>query len=57
MRGLTQPLNRLSIFNKQYIELILYFVYPVVLPGQLSQHAKAATADGTIDKKFNLCNF
>jgi hypothetical protein len=52
LRGLTQPLNA---YGYKYFSLLL--VYPFVVPADLSQQAKSATADGltysdSIDKKM-----
>jgi hypothetical protein len=57
VRGLTQPLNA---YGYKYFYLL--FFYPFVVPADLSQQAKSATADGltysdSIDKKLNLSTF
>jgi hypothetical protein len=51
LRGLTQPLNA---YGYTYFSLLLF--YPFVVPADLSQQAKSATAEGltyldSIDKK------
>jgi hypothetical protein len=44
MIGLTQPLNA---YGYKYLYLLLLFlVYPVLVPADLSQQAKSATAEG-----------
>jgi hypothetical protein len=54
LRGLTQ---HLSAYGYKYFSLLLLLFYPFVVPDDLSQQAKSATADGltysdSIDKKM-----
>jgi hypothetical protein len=42
LRGLTQPLNA---YGYKYFSLLLLLLYPFVVPADLSQQAKSATAD------------
>jgi hypothetical protein len=53
LRGLTQPLNT---YGCNYLSLLLLLFYPFVVPVDLSQQAKSATADSltisdSIDQK------
>jgi hypothetical protein len=53
LRGLTQPLNA---YGYKYISLLMLLFYPFVVPADLSQHTKSASANGltysdSIDKK------
>jgi hypothetical protein len=43
LRGTTQPLNA---YGYKYFSLLLLLFYPFVVPADLSQQAKSATADG-----------
>jgi hypothetical protein len=56
LRGLTQPLDAYRYKYLNDFSLLLFLFYPVVVPADLSQQAKSATADvltysDSIDKK------